>query len=134
MQPPRSLIVTIVALFFIWGGLTSLNDVLIPKLKGLFALSYTEAMLTQFAFFTAYFIVSLPAGVLIARVGYVKGIVIGLVTMALGCLLFMPASTLGVYAMFLGALFVLAAGITILQVAANPLIAQLAALRPRTAD
>ncbi len=122
---PRSLVITIVALFFIWGGLTSLNDVLIPKLKGLFALSYTEAMLTQFAFFTAYFIVSLPAGVLIARVGYVKGIVIGLVTMALGCLLFMPASTLGVYAVFLAALFVLAAGITILQVAANPLIAQL---------
>ena len=119
----RALLVAVVALFFIWGGLTSLNDVLIPKLKDLFSLTYTEAMLTQFAFFTAYFLVSLPAGALIARVGYLKGIVIGLGTMALGSLLFIPASGSGVYATFLGALFVLAAGITILQVAANPLIA-----------
>ncbi|HEX7887023.1 MAG TPA: sugar MFS transporter [Phenylobacterium sp.] len=115
----------VVALFFIWGGLTSLNDILIPKLKGLFSLSYTEAMLTQFAFFMAYFIVSLPAGALIARVGYLKGIVIGLATMAAGCLMFVPASSSGVYATFLAALFVLAGGITILQVAANPLIANL---------
>jgi len=122
---PRSLVIAVVALFFIWGGLTSLNDVLIPKLKGLFALSYAEAMLTQFAFFMAYFIVSLPAGNLIARVGYLKGIVIGLGTMALGCLLFIPASGSGVYATFLAALFVLAAGITVLQVAANPLIANM---------
>lgn len=119
----RALLFAVVALFFIWGGLTSLNDVLIPKLKDLFSLTYTEAMLTQFAFFTAYFLVSLPAGALIARVGYLKGIVIGLGTMALGSLLFIPASGSGVYATFLGALFVLAAGITILQVAANPLIA-----------
>lgn len=122
---PRSLVLAVVALFFIWGGLTSLNDVLIPKLKGLFSLSYTEAMLTQFAFFMAYFIVSLPAGSLIARVGYLKGIVIGLCTMAIGCLMFIPASGSGIYATFLAALFVLAAGITILQVAANPLIANM---------
>lgn len=122
---PRALVLAVVALFFIWGGLTSLNDVLIPKLKGLFSLSYTEAMLTQFAFFMAYFLVSLPAGNLIARVGYLSGIVIGLGTMAVGCLMFIPASSSGVYATFLGALFVLAAGITILQVAANPLVANM---------
>lgn len=124
-KAPRSLVLAVVALFFIWGGLTSLNDILIPKLKGLFSLSYTEAMLTQFAFFMAYFIVSLPAGNLIARVGYLKGIVTGLGTMALGCVLFVPAAGSGVYATFLLALFVLAAGITILQVAANPLIANM---------
>lgn len=121
----RALVAAIVALFFIWGGLTSLNDILIPKLKGLFSLSFTEAMLTQFAFFMAYFIVSLPAGALIARIGYLKGIVTGLATMAAGCLMFVPASSSGLYAAFLAALFVLAGGITILQVAANPLIANL---------
>jgi len=125
VKAPASLVLVVVALFFIWGGLTSLNDVLIPKLKGLFSLSYTEAMLTQFAFFAAYFVVSLPAGNLIARIGYLPGIVLGLGTMAAGCLLFVPASGSGVYATFLLALFVLAAGITVLQVAANPLIAQL---------
>jgi MFS transporter, FHS family, L-fucose permease len=124
-KAPVALVAAVVALFFIWGGLTSLNDILIPKLKGLFQLSYAEAMLTQFAFFMAYFIVSLPAGHLIARVGYLKGIVLGLGVMALGCLMFVPASGSGVYATFLAALFVLAAGITILQVAANPLIANL---------
>lgn len=122
---PFALVAAVVALFFIWGGLTSLNDILIPKLKGLFQLSYAEAMLTQFAFFMAYFIVSLPAGNLVARVGYLKGIVIGLSIMALGCLLFVPAAVSGIYATFLAALFVLAGGITILQVAANPLIANL---------
>jgi MFS transporter, FHS family, L-fucose permease len=124
-KAPFALVAAVVALFFIWGGLTSLNDILIPKLKGLFSLTYSEAMLTQFAFFMAYFIVSLPAGHLIAKVGYLKGIVIGLSVMALGCLMFVPASGSGIYATFLAALFVLAAGITILQVAANPLIANL---------
>jgi FHS family L-fucose permease-like MFS transporter len=124
-EASRSLVFMVVALFFIWGGLTSLNDILIPKLKGLFSLSYAEVMLTQFAFFAAYFIVSLPAGTLIARVGYLKGIVIGLGVMALGCIMFVPASESGVYAAFLAALFVLAGGITILQVAANPLITNL---------
>jgi MFS transporter, FHS family, L-fucose permease len=122
---PFALVAAVVGLFFIWGGLTSLNDILIPKLKGLFQLSYAEAMLTQFAFFTAYFIVSLPAGKLIARIGYLKGIVVGLGVMALGCLMFVPAAGSGIYATFLAALFVLAGGITILQVAANPLIANL---------
>lgn len=121
----RALVFAVVALFFIWGGLTSLNDVLIPKLKSLFSLTYTEAMLTQFAFFTAYFLVSLPAGALVGRVGYLKGIVIGLGVMAVGCIMFVPASHSGIYATFLVALFVLASGITILQVAANPLIANM---------
>jgi FHS family L-fucose permease-like MFS transporter len=128
-KAPTALVLAVVALFFIWGGLISLNDILIPKLKGLFALTYTEAMLAQFAFFAAYFVVSLPAGNLIARVGYLPGIVLGLGTMALGCLLFVPASASGIYATFLCALFVLAAGTTVLQVAANPLIAQLGDLR-----
>ena len=125
IDAPRALVIAVVALFFIWGGLTSLNDVLIPKLKSLFTLTYAEAMLTQFAFFLAYFLVSLPAGRLISRTGYLKGIVIGLGTMAVGCLAFIPASASGIYATFLVALFVLAAGITILQVAANPLIANM---------
>jgi FHS family L-fucose permease-like MFS transporter len=119
------MIAAVVALFFLWGGLTSLNDILIPKLKDVFALTYTQAMLTQFAFFTAYAVISLPAGVIIARLGYVRGIVLGLTTMAAGCLLFVPASSSGVYATFLGALFVVASGITVLQVAANPLIANM---------
>lgn len=128
VSPPTSLVLAVVALFFIWGGLISLNDILVPKLKGLFSLSYTEAMLAQFAFFSAYFVVSLPAGNMIARIGYLPGIVIGLGTMAAGCLLFVPASGSGIYATFLLALFVLAAGTTVLQVAANPLIAQLGSL------
>ncbi|MGI4730939.1 MAG: sugar MFS transporter [Janthinobacterium lividum] len=122
---PGSLVWLVIGLFFIWGGATSLNDILIPKLKGLFALSYAEVMLTQFAFFMAYFIVSVPAGTLVARIGYVRGLVVGLGVMALGALLFWPAAGSGTYWSFLVALFVLAGGITILQVAANPLIAGL---------
>jgi FHS family L-fucose permease-like MFS transporter len=115
----------IIGLFFIWGGATSLNDILIPKLKGLFALSFAEVMLTQFAFFMAYFVVSVPAGALVARIGYLRGLVVGLLVMSAGAFLFWPAAGSGVYWPLLGALFVLAAGITILQVAANPLIASL---------
>ncbi len=122
---PLTLLVLVVALFFIWGGITSLNDILIPKLKSLFQLSYAQAMLTQFAFFTAYAVVSLPAGWLVARVGYGNGLVTGLSVMAVGCLLFIPAAANAIYGIFLAALFVLAGGITILQVAANPLIANL---------
>jgi MFS transporter, FHS family, L-fucose permease len=119
------LVVLVVSLFFIWGSATSLNDILIPKLKGLFRLSYTDSMLIQFAFFGAYFVVSVPAGAWVARLGYGKGIVLGLAVMAAGCLMFLPAASMGVYGLFLAALFVLAGGITILQVAANPLIANL---------
>jgi FHS family L-fucose permease-like MFS transporter len=122
---PGSLVWLVIGLFFIWGGATSLNDILIPKLKGLFSLTYAEVMLTQFAFFMAYFIVSVPAGTLVARIGYVRGLVVGLAIMAAGAALFWPAAGSGTYWSFLIALFVLAGGITILQVAANPLIAGL---------
>jgi FHS family L-fucose permease-like MFS transporter len=113
------------ALFFIFGGITSLNDVLIPKLKGLYSLSYAEVMLTQFAFFMGYFVFSLPAGALIARIGYFRGVVVGLLIMAVGAAAFWPASTAGVYGYYLVCLFVIAGGITVLQVAANPLISLL---------
>src|SRR6202142_882249 len=109
-------------LFFIFGGITSLNDVLIPKLKSLFTLSYADVILVQSAFFAAYFIVSLPAAQIVDRVGYMRSAVIGLLCMAAGCLLFIPASASGLFMPFLLALFVLAAGITIVQVVANPLI------------
>jgi FHS family L-fucose permease-like MFS transporter len=115
----------VVALFFAWGFSTVLVDTLLPKLKGLFQLDYAEATLTEFAFFTAYFVVSLPAAWLLEKVGYMRAIVTGLLVTMAGCLLFSPAASYGVYGYFLAALFVMAAGITILQVAANPLIALL---------
>lgn len=121
----------VMALFFIFGGITSLNDVLIPKLKHLFTLSYGEAMLVQSAFFLAYLFVSLPAAMLVQRMGYMRSAVVGLLTMTTGCLLFLPASTSGLFITFLAALFVLASGITIVQVVANPLISALGA--PATA-
>jgi len=110
------------SLFFMWGFITSLNDILIPHLKGIFELSYSQAMLVQFCFFGAYFVVSLPAGVLVKRAGFQKGIVTGLLIAAMGCLLFYPAASQHSYSIFLFALFVLASGITILQVAANPFV------------
>ena len=110
------------ALFFIFGGITSLNDVLIPKLKSLFTLSYTDVMLVQFAFFAAYLIISIPAAAIVKRVGYMRAAVIGLLMMMTGCLLFIPASLSAIFVMFLLALFVLASGITIIQVVTNPLI------------
>ena len=115
----------VIALFFAWGFCTVLVDVLIPKLKATFSLGYAEAMLTQFCFFLAYFIVSIPAGLLVSRIGYLRGIVLGLLVMAGGCLMFSPAASMGWYPAFLAALFVLAGGITIVQVAANPLAAGL---------
>jgi FHS family L-fucose permease-like MFS transporter len=112
-------------LFFIWGFITCLNDILIPHLKNVFDLNYTQAMLIQFCFFGAYFLVSIPAGYLVKKAGYQRGIVIGLLIAAVGCLMFYPAAEAQVYAMFLLALFVLASGITILQVAANPYVTAL---------
>src|SRR6202790_5325078 len=112
-------------LFFAFGGITSLNDVLIPKLKALFTLSYGEVMLVQSAFFAAYFIISIPAAALVRRIGYMRSAAVGLVTMTAGCLLFVPASSNGSFGLFLLALFVLAAGITTVQVVANPLISML---------
>jgi FHS family L-fucose permease-like MFS transporter len=121
----RSLQFFVFALFFAFGGITSLNDVLIPKLKGLFTLKYGEVMLVQFAFFVAYFIISMPAAALVRRIGYMRSAAVGLVTMTAGCLLFVPASSNGSFGLFLLALFVLAAGITTVQVVANPLISML---------
>jgi FHS family L-fucose permease-like MFS transporter len=124
-------LVIITILFFMWGLLTALNDVLIPHLKALYTLNYVQAMLVQFCFFGAYAIVSLPAGALIRKIGYQSGAVTGLVIAASGCALFYPASMSG-YALFLLGFFVLAAGITILQVAANPYVTVLG--DPRTAS
>jgi len=115
----------VVFLFFAWGFATVLIDTLVPKLKGLFALSYAEVMLTQFSFFLGYFVFSIPAGFILSRIGYIRGAILGLVVMACGCLLFIPAAALAVFPAFLLALFVMAAGITMLQVVANPFIAEL---------
>ena len=115
----------VMGLFFIFGGITSLNDVIIPKLKELFTLNYTEAMLVQFCFFAAYLIIGIPGAKLVKKIGYMRGAVAGLVTMILGCLLFIPASQTATYAIFLGALFILASGVVIVQVVANPLISLL---------
>lgn len=118
----RTLFLLSLGLFFIWGFATVLIDILIPKLRGLFELSFAEAMLTQFAFFLGYFIFSLPAGWAVARLGYIRGIILGLAVMTVGCLLFVPAARIGVYPGFLAALFIMAAGITVLQVSANAVI------------
>ena len=112
----------VIALFFAWGFSTVLVDALAPKLKGLFQLTYLQAALTQFAFFAAYFFVSLPAASLLSRIGYLKSVMVGLVVSAAGCLMFAPAAQTGIYWLFLAALFVLASGITVLQVSANPLM------------
>lgn len=131
-QPEGShLQVFVFALFFIFGGITSLNDVIIPKLKELFTLNYTQAMLVQFCFFTSYLVIGIPGARLVKRIGYMRGAVAGLLTMMLGCLLFIPASLTATYGVFLLALFVLASGVVIVQVVANPLISMLG--NPRTA-
>ncbi|WP_088330082.1 sugar MFS transporter [Lacimicrobium sp. SS2-24] len=124
--------ISLTALFFMWGFITALNDILIPHLKSVFSLSYTQAMLVQFCFFMAYFLVSVPAGRIVDKIGFQKGIALGLLTAAAGCLLFVPSALYETYWMFLGALFILAAGVTILQVAANPLVTLLG--DPATAE
>ncbi len=123
--------VFVFALFFVFGGLTSLNDVIIPKLKELFTLDYAQAMLVNTAFFIAYALISLPGAAIVERFGYMRTAAIGLVVMTIGCLLFIPASHSAAFPLFLGALFVLGAGITIVQVVANPLISLLG--KPATA-
>lgn len=112
----------VTAVFFIWGFLTSLNDILIPHLKSLFSLNYAQAMLVQSCFFGAYFIMSLPAGKLVSKLGYKGGIVAGLLVAGVGALGFVPAAQGHSYYTFLAALFILASGITVLQVAANPYV------------
>ncbi|MBA6381516.1 sugar MFS transporter [Colwellia sp. BRX10-6] len=118
----RFALISLTSLFFMWGFITCLNDILIPHLKAIFSLSYAQSMLVQFCFFGAYFLVSLPAGWFVEKMGYQKGIVVGLVIAALGCLMFYPAASLHSYPVFLAALFVLASGITVLQVSANPYV------------
>lgn len=125
VQSTRTALAVVTAIFFMWGFITCLNDILIPHLKAAFSLTWVQAMLIQFTFFGAYFLMSLPAGRLVAAVGYKRGIVAGLAIAGVGALLFWPAAALHVYGLFLGALFVLATGITVLQVAANPYVALL---------
>ncbi|HEY1483161.1 MAG TPA: sugar MFS transporter [Candidatus Acidoferrum sp.] len=115
----------VTVLFFFWGFVTVLNDILVPHLKSVFDLTYTKVMLIQFAFFAAYFIFSIPSAKVIDAIGYKKTMVVGLLTMGLGAFLFVPAASALSYPLFLCALMVLAAGITALQVAANPYVAVL---------
>jgi FHS family L-fucose permease-like MFS transporter len=110
------------SLFFMWGAIASLNDILIPHFKGLFDMNYTQTMLIQFCFFGAYFTMAIPASILIGKIGYKAGIVIGLITTGVGCLIFLPASWALSYPLFLFGLFVMATGNVILQVVANPYI------------
>src|ERR1700677_3875381 len=121
-KPAMAMVTT---LFFMWGFLTCLNDILIPHLKALFDLSYGQAMLIQFSFFSAYFVFALPSGKVIEWFGYKKTMVGGLFTMGLGALLFIPAASAPSFPLFLAALIILAAGITALQVSANPYVAVL---------
>jgi FHS family L-fucose permease-like MFS transporter len=125
-------LVVVTALFFIWGFITVLNDILVPHLKSVFDLNYFQASMIQFVFFGAYFIMSLPAGRMIARVGYQNGMVLGLLITGMGTALFYPAADFLSYHLFLAALFILATGITVLQVAANPYISVLG--KPETAS
>ena len=124
-QNYRGPLAMVTTLFFMWGFLTSMNDILIPHLKSIFDLNYFEVMLVQFFFFLAYAIVSIPAGYVIERVGYKRSMVAGLLIMGVGSLLFIPAAMVPSFPLFLVALSVLAAGITDLQVSANPYVAVL---------
>ncbi len=121
----KSAFIFLTSLFFLWGFITVLVDSLIPRLKDVFEMSYAKTVLVQFAFFVAFFVFSLPAGFILSKIGYKKGIVLGLVTMAVGCLLFYPAAEHRMFSVFLVGYFTLAGGITILQVAANPFVALL---------
>ena len=122
----------VTTLFFMWGFLTCLNDILVPHLKSIFDLSYARVMLIQFAFFSAYFLFSIPWSKIVNAIGYQKAMVAGLLCMAVGAFLFVPAASAASFPVFLGALIVLAAGITGLQVAANPYVVVLG--KPETAS
>src|SRR5258708_2478222 len=122
----------VTTLFFMWGLLTCLNDILVPHLKPIFDLNYKQIMLVQFAFFGAYFLFSIPSAKIIDWIGYQRSMVVGLLTMGVGAFLFVPAASAPSYPLFLVALIVLAAGITCLQVAANPYVTVLG--NPSTAS
>jgi len=128
----RTALIVINAVFLMWGLMTVLNDVLIPHLKGLFTLNYFEVMLVQFTFFGAYFIMSVPCSALLSRIGYRATIITGLLVTAVGAVLFLPAASASSYALFLFAFFIMASGITALQVAANPYVSLLG--EPRLAS
>src|ERR1700722_16327676 len=133
--PPASYtrpLAIVTTLFFMWGFLTCLNDILVPHLKSIFDLSYARVMLVQFAFFSAFFLFSMPWSKVVNRIGYQRTMVVGLLTMALGAFLFLPAASAASYPLFLTALVVLAAGITGLQVSANPYVVVLG--KPETAS
>lgn len=125
-------LITLTSLFFMWGFITCMNDVLIPYLKKLFSLTYFESMLIQFCFFGAYFIgsliyftISYYSGDPINKIGYKKGILLGLLISAIGCAMFYPAATLAAYGVFLAALFILGLGFTLLQISANAYVSLL---------
>lgn len=118
----RTAFIFLTVLFFLWGFITVLVDSLIPRLREVFTLTYFQAGMVQFAFFGAYFLLSIPAGYILSKIGYKKGIILGLVTMGAGCVLFYPAASMRVFGIFMLAYFMLAAGITVLQVAANPYV------------
>src|SRR4029453_5105359 len=122
----------VTTLFFMWGFLTSLNDILVPHLKGIFDLKYTQVMMVQFAFFSAYFLFSLPWSRIVNKIGYQRTMVVGLLTMSLGALLFVPAASVPSFPLFLTALMILVPGISGLQVAANPYVLVLG--KPNTAS
>lgn len=115
----------VTTVFFMWGFVTVLNDILVPHFKAIFDLTYTEIMFVQFTFFSAYFIFSTPASKILSKIGYQKSIVLGLAIMGVGALVFLPAASVPSYGVFLTALYILATGMTVLQVAANPYVAEL---------
>ncbi len=121
----RSALAMVTTLFFMWGFVTCLNDILIPHLKSIFDLNYAEVMLVQFCFFSGYFVFALGAGKVVDWIGYKRTMVVGLCTMALGAVLFLPAASLPAFSFFLAALVIIAAGMTALQVSANPYVAVL---------
>jgi FHS family L-fucose permease-like MFS transporter len=121
----RASFITVTTLFFTWGFITSMIDPLIPSVRAIFSLNYTESLLTQFAFFLAYGVLSLPGGMIVARWGYAASILGALLAMVAGCLIIALATVLDTYALVLAGLFVIAGGMTVLQVAANPLAAAL---------
>ena len=119
-------LVVLTTLFFMMGFITCMNDILIPHLKDIFDLTYVQAMLIQFCFFTAYAIMSIPMGYLVGKIGYKNGVIGGFLLTAIGCLLFYLAAGSHSYPTFLGALFILASGVTLLQVSGNPYVTLLA--------
>ncbi|HSX63147.1 MAG TPA: MFS transporter, partial [Pseudoxanthomonas sp.] len=119
----RGALAMLATLFFMWGFITVINNTLLPHLRSVFDLSYTQTTLIESVWFVAYFVASIPSAKLIERIGYRSALVVGLVVMAVGALMMVPAAKMPSYAMVLTALFVIASGITLLQVAANPYVA-----------